>query len=368
MNNKLSLHLGLIPLSLLAFTAPHFILSTPAQAKPLRSLEMIQNQGGFTGLPRQTFGNSIPRGTINRPAPSFPSPAPFRFQTPAGSGFGPIQRPVQRPVQRENRPEPLLSRPGLNVLPTQTTKPPIKHKDFIHQLPSLSKPGLQQPHPVTINPIPAPLKPIQLPLKPEPPHKPNKPKPPHHHHHHYYHYSYWHPYWYSFWTYPNWYEWQPGGVWYPLRSEVQEARCPNSDNPQADLEIGTLLANLPANAESIMVKGTRYYSACGSYLLASGASYRVVTPPIGAIVSNLPEESVVIYDSSNTPYFYHNGTFFSRSNEGYTIVLPPSGIEVPYLPKGYTSVTIHGDLYYHYGGVTYQMFQNNGKTIYVVAN
>jgi hypothetical protein len=375
MNYNLNSKSILIAASLMAITTSHNLVSAPVQARPQRNLEMIQRQGGFA-VPGQTFGNSPPRESMQRPGPSFTPPAPLKPPPPPGNRLETIQRGEQFQI--------LQQRPGLNSSPVQTFQPLVKPENFVRPTPSLHKPNLQQPHPVTITPLPTELKPINKPDKPKPPrpitinpippglkppHKPHKPKPPHkpphhrpwvYHHHHYY--------WNSFWIYPNWYDWQPGGIWYPLREQVVEVPDCEDFVDSEKIEIGTVLQNLPKNAQAFDVDGSRYYNACGAYLSTSGSGYRVVAPPIGANVTLLPEGAITVYDSNNKPYFYHNGTFYSQSTDGYTILLPPSGIEVPYLPKGYTTVPIHGSTYYLYGGITYQMSNKNGKTVYVVSN
>jgi hypothetical protein len=120
--------------------------------------------------------------------------------------------------------------------------------------------------------------------------------------------------------------------------------------------------------ETVTVDDTQYYRVCGSYLITSGSGYRVIDLPIGVQIGRLPEEHIVVYDSSNTPYYYARGNFFSRSNEGYLVVLPPSGIEVPYIPQGYTRISVHGQTYYSYAGITYRESLRDGKTIYIVSN
>jgi hypothetical protein len=376
MNYNLNLNLILIAIPLMAVTTSHMIISAPVQAKPQRSLELLQRQGGFN-VPSQTFGNSIPRETIQRPGPSFTPPAPFKLQPPPGNRLETIQRGKQFQI--------LQQRPASNILPTQPFKPPVQPENFIQPTPGLNKPNLQQLYPITGTPLPTELKPINKPGKPKPPrpitvnpippwlkppHKPHKPKPPHKppHHHRPWVYHYHHYYWNSFWTYPNWYDWQPGGIWYPLREQVVEVPDCEDFADSEKIEIGTVLQTLPKNSQSFDVGGSKYYNSCGAYLLASGSGYRVVAPPIGASVTPLPEGAITVYDSNNKPYFYHNGTFYSQSTDGYTIILPPSGLEVPYLPKGYTTVPIHGSTYYLYGGITYQMSNKNGKTVYVVSN
>jgi hypothetical protein len=387
MNNKTCFKLWFTIFSLVTLATSEAIVSITAQARPSKELKPIPSQGGSESFPKQPFSNNIPRPTQNRPVPSLKPSSPMPFQRPSASDSEAIHWKPQLGTP--------LHKPKPSISPGQAFKPPLR-PNVINQTPGNHRPEWQHPHLIPSKPVspapkpppsPFPLKPIPTVLKPTfpqplkpitPPHRPWKPQPlkpvkpphrpwkPHHHHHHHHH---WNIVWANpTWVYPSWYNRDAGVFWNPTRIQIQAPECPDSDGASAGLEIGTSLASLPTNTETVTVNDTQYYLVCGAYLVPSGSGYRVIALPIGVQVARLPEEHIIVYDSSNTPYYYSKGTFFSRSNDGYIVVLPPSGIEVPYIPQGYTRISVHGQTYYSYAGITYQASLRDGKTVYIVSN
>jgi len=89
----------------------------------------------------------------------------------------------------------------------------------------------------------------------------------------------------------------------------------------------------------------------------------VATPPIGAVVPELPPEPQTIV-VGNTAYYYAGGAFYVQQPNGFLVVQPPLGVTVSVLPPGAAPVTINGALYYTFGGAYYMPVIQDGVTVY----
>ena len=65
--------------------------------------------------------------------------------------------------------------------------------------------------------------------------------------------------------------------------------------------------------------------------------YKVVPAPVGAKVSELPENSVQVVVGSKT-YYYYGGAFYQPSSKKYKVVAAPAGAVVSSLPDGANTV------------------------------
>jgi hypothetical protein len=70
----------------------------------------------------------------------------------------------------------------------------------------------------------------------------------------------------------------------------------------------------------------------------------------------------------NTQFFYSGGLYYRQYEREYKVVVPPVGAEVPNLPDDAQEVTVNGTLFFEYKGVYYQAREKaEGKTVYVIA-
>jgi len=69
----------------------------------------------------------------------------------------------------------------------------------------------------------------------------------------------------------------------------------------------------------------------------------------------------------NQPYYYYNGVFYDDYQTSYRVVAPPVGAIVESIPAGYETITIDGETYYKAGNVQYKpVVQDNGEIWYQV--
>ena len=67
------------------------------------------------------------------------------------------------------------------------------------------------------------------------------------------------------------------------------------------------------------------------------------------------------------PYYYYNGTYYDDYQDNYRVVAPPVGAVVESLPQGYETVVIDGETYYKVDNVQYKpVVQDNGEIWYEV--
>lgn len=67
-------------------------------------------------------------------------------------------------------------------------------------------------------------------------------------------------------------------------------------------------------------------------------------------------------------FYYSGGLFYREYDNAYKVVVPPVGAEVPNIPSDAKEVQINGETYYEYKGVYYNIIKNaDGKSVYVVA-
>jgi hypothetical protein len=67
-------------------------------------------------------------------------------------------------------------------------------------------------------------------------------------------------------------------------------------------------------------------------------------------------------------YYYSQGLYYRQYDNQYKVVVPPVGAEVTQLPSDAQEVTINGQTYYEYKGVYYSPLEKtDGKTAYIIA-
>ena len=86
---------------------------------------------------------------------------------------------------------------------------------------------------------------------------------------------------------------------------------------------------------------------------------------VGASVSSPPPYYDTVYVGSTT-YIYSDGVYLQPSGGSYVVVNPPVGVVVSYLPEGCTQIQTNNLSYFDCGGIYYQPFYQNSKTVYKV--
>ena len=116
--------------------------------------------------------------------------------------------------------------------------------------------------------------------------------------------------------------------------------------------------------------GGRWYGGGwygGGYRVPPGWGWAAFTTGlvIGSTIATPPPYYSTVYVGSTT-YIYSDGVFLQPSGSSYVIVKPPVGAIVTYLPEGCTTTRINNNLYYNCSDIYYQPFYQNGSTVYKV--
>lgn len=95
--------------------------------------------------------------------------------------------------------------------------------------------------------------------------------------------------------------------------------------------------------------------------------YNYYRPYLGFSLSVLPFGYYPFY-YGDAQYYYSSGLYYRQYDNQYKVVVPPVGAEVPELPKDAEEVTINGQTYYEYKGVYYSPLEKaDGKTAYIIS-
>ncbi len=86
---------------------------------------------------------------------------------------------------------------------------------------------------------------------------------------------------------------------------------------------------------------------------------------VGAAIATPPPYYNTIYVGSTT-YIYSDGIFLEPSDNSYIVVRPPVGAVVTYLPEGCSMIQINNLAYYNCSDIYYQPLYRNGSTVYKV--
>ncbi len=108
-----------------------------------------------------------------------------------------------------------------------------------------------------------------------------------------------------------------------------------------------------------------YYYDDGCYYVPSQGGYSSVPPPVGAMVSYLPDgyETTMV---GNDTYYYYAGAFYINAGEGYQVVRAPIGAVVSQLPVGAADQQVNGEDLLVYNNVYYQPISQDGQDAYEV--
>ncbi len=129
--------------------------------------------------------------------------------------------------------------------------------------------------------------------------------------------------------------------------------------------VGFFLASLAADAFRFAIGNQWYYYDDGCYYIPSSGGYSVVPPPIGAVVSYLPDgyETCMV---GNDTFYYYGGAFYITVAGGYQVVQAPPGAVVSQLPVGAVDQQINGEDILVYNNVYYQPISQDGQDAYEV--
>ena len=131
--------------------------------------------------------------------------------------------------------------------------------------------------------------------------------------------------------------------------------------------VGFFLSSLAANAIRLSIANQYYYYADGCYYVPYNGGYSVVPPPVGAVVSYLPDgyETVMV---GNDYYYYYGGAFYINIGQGYQAVQAPVGAIVSQLPDGAAEQDINGESFLVYNNTYYQPISQDGQDAYEVVS
>lgn len=158
----------------------------------------------------------------------------------------------------------------------------------------------------------------------------------------------------------------PGHPMYPPHRPIYR---PNHFN------YGHFVHNLPFGAVKCIIGGTRYYYVGGTYYRPYRGRYVICRPPAGAIIaSSLINAAVQLIAISirdqqgNVRQYYTNndGVYYQKQGGEYKVIEPPVGAIVEELPYGTEEMVINGETFYKVDDTFYQYVYDNGQGYYQV--
>jgi hypothetical protein len=70
--------------------------------------------------------------------------------------------------------------------------------------------------------------------------------------------------------------------------------------------------------------------------------------------------------ANNSRYFYAKGNFYQQVDSGYRVVSPPPGIEVQQIPGDAQMIKVQGQQYFVYNDIYYQALYSGSGIVYKV--
>lgn len=141
-------------------------------------------------------------------------------------------------------------------------------------------------------------------------------------------------------------------------------RTINTNDPSRNI---TNISGNTVNVDGNNWRGGGWYG--GGYYVPPGWGWGAAAfaggLAIGAAISQPPPYYTNIY-VSGTPYLYSDGVYLSPQGSSYIVVAPPVGAVVSYLPDGCQALNQNGSQYFSCSGVVYQPFYQNGSVAYRV--
>lgn len=113
----------------------------------------------------------------------------------------------------------------------------------------------------------------------------------------------------------------------------------NADEARRFLPRGQTVRELPHGAYSVPFRGESYFYRGGEWYRPYGSNFRVIAPPLGAVVPVLPGLYATFW-FGGIPYYFANDAYYLWRADlgGYVVTEPPPGIPPdatkPAGPKG----------------------------------
>ena len=115
----------------------------------------------------------------------------------------------------------------------------------------------------------------------------------------------------------------------------------------------------------MIVNGVTFYYGDGTFYQPYDDSYEEIYAPVGADVSDPPDDLAAI-DVNGQTFYYDaiDGAFYVQQDDGYVVVPSPIGAVVPELPPQAAEIFINGNAAYQFNGTYYQPVFVNGEQQY----
>lgn len=130
--------------------------------------------------------------------------------------------------------------------------------------------------------------------------------------------------------------------------------------------VGFFLSALAADAIWFSFNNQRYYYDDGCFYLPQNGGYAVVTAPIGAMVTSLPQGYETPVAADGQTYYYYAGVFYISTGNGYQVVAAPPGAVIYNLPQGAADQQIDGQDFLVYNNTFYEPISQDGQDAYQV--
>ncbi|MEO1262918.1 MAG: DUF6515 family protein [Bacteroidota bacterium] len=130
---------------------------------------------------------------------------------------------------------------------------------------------------------------------------------------------------------------------------------------------GQRLHILPVGYRTVWWRGSRFYFHAGLWFSGGPSGYVVITAPVGAHLTVLPDDYLTVAVGTGT-YYYYYGTYyrFDPMAKVYVVVTAPVGAEVPAIPEGYIVEHDRGVEVFVVGAVRYRPVMRGGVRFFVV--
>lgn len=86
--------------------------------------------------------------------------------------------------------------------------------------------------------------------------------------------------------------------------------------------------DLPARHNVIVLRGHRYHYFGGHFWMTGPLGFYIVNPPIGIVVSVLPQTYRVVI-VGGISYYYADNVYYTDAPDGYVVVAQPPSIQAP---------------------------------------
>jgi hypothetical protein len=130
--------------------------------------------------------------------------------------------------------------------------------------------------------------------------------------------------------------------------------------------VGFFLSALASDAIWFSFNNQRYWYDDGCFYLPQNGGYAVVTAPIGAMVSSLPQGYETPVAADGQTYYYYAGVFYVSTGNGYQVVAAPPGAVIYNLPQGAADQQIDGQDFLVYNNTFYEPISQDGQDAYEV--